>query len=161
MLFRQKHNVIRDLKKDFNFKRERPVGPHRHRPPNEIDPRYIRTTALVWSEIFKVYLGSMCTHWLETPQPLPTPRILAHIRGRYWSAKIDNISLWSPQLEPISKIEILKCRVPVSNTLRNIFVLPFTGQLFYGDHLLRGEGKVFGGERESVDMKDRPLLEEY
>jgi hypothetical protein len=29
----------------------------------------------------------------ETPQPLPSPRIWAHIRGRYWSAKIDDISL--------------------------------------------------------------------
>jgi len=27
-----------------------------------------------------------CTHWLR-------PRIWAHIRGRYWSAKIDDISL--------------------------------------------------------------------
>ncbi len=29
----------------------------------------------------------------ETPQPLPSHRIWSHIRGRYWSAKIDNISL--------------------------------------------------------------------
>jgi hypothetical protein len=31
----------------------------------------------------------------ETLQ-LPPPPIWAHIRGRYWSAKIDNISLWPP-----------------------------------------------------------------
>jgi hypothetical protein len=29
----------------------------------------------------------------ETPQLPPSPRIRAHIRGRYWSAKIDDISL--------------------------------------------------------------------
>ncbi len=29
----------------------------------------------------------------ETPQLPPSPRIWAHIRGRYWSAKIDDISL--------------------------------------------------------------------
>jgi hypothetical protein len=29
----------------------------------------------------------------ETPQPSPSPRIWSHIRGRYWSAKIDDISL--------------------------------------------------------------------
>jgi hypothetical protein len=28
----------------------------------------------------------------ETPQLPPSPRIWAHIRGRYWSAKIDEIS---------------------------------------------------------------------
>jgi hypothetical protein len=45
------------------------------------------------------YMGSMCTavpvlnvQKAETPKP-PHPRIWAHIRGRYWSAKIDNISL--------------------------------------------------------------------
>ncbi len=38
------------------------------------------------------------THWLRprnTPPP-PSPRIWAHIRGRSWSAKIDDISLWPP-----------------------------------------------------------------
>jgi hypothetical protein len=30
--------------------------------------------------------------WLETLQP-PPPRFWAHIRGRCWSAKIDDISL--------------------------------------------------------------------
>ncbi len=41
-----------------------------------------------------------CTHWLRprnSPPPPPCPRIWAHIReGRYWSAKIDDISLWPP-----------------------------------------------------------------
>jgi hypothetical protein len=42
--------------------------------------------------------GSMCMHiaqlysLVETPQP-PPPRIWAQIRGRYWSAKKDDISL--------------------------------------------------------------------
>ena len=26
----------RDLKKDYNWKRERPFGPHRHQPPNRL-----------------------------------------------------------------------------------------------------------------------------
>ena len=30
------HNSIRDLRKDFSWKRERPVGPHKHKPPNLI-----------------------------------------------------------------------------------------------------------------------------
>jgi hypothetical protein len=30
------------------------------------------------------------THWLRPRNP---PRIWAHIRGRYWSASIDDISL--------------------------------------------------------------------
>jgi hypothetical protein len=38
--------------------------------------------------------GSTGTHWLRSRNPPPSPRIWAHIRGRYWSAKIDDISLW-------------------------------------------------------------------
>ena len=33
---RHGHNTIRDLKKDYCWKRERPLGPHRHKPPNLI-----------------------------------------------------------------------------------------------------------------------------
>ncbi len=33
-----------------------------------------------------------CTHWLRPRNP-PPPRIWAHIRGRSWSAKIDDFSL--------------------------------------------------------------------
>ncbi len=39
-----------------------------------------------------------CTHWLRHRNP-PPPRIWAHIRGLYWSAKIDDISLWPPGFE--------------------------------------------------------------
>jgi hypothetical protein len=44
------------------------------------------------------YLGSMCTAVLIgwDPQPPPPPCIWAFIIGRYWSAKIDHISLCSP-----------------------------------------------------------------
>jgi hypothetical protein len=38
--------------------------------------------------LFGLHVHSF-THWLRPP----TPRIWAHIRGRYWSAKIDDISL--------------------------------------------------------------------
>lgn len=31
---RMAHNTIRDLRKDFKWKRERPIGPHKHKPPN-------------------------------------------------------------------------------------------------------------------------------
>jgi hypothetical protein len=34
-----------------------------------------------------------CTHWLKPCNP---PRIWAHLGGCYWSAKIDDISLWPP-----------------------------------------------------------------
>jgi hypothetical protein len=46
-------------------------------------------------ELDQVYLGSCVQLYLmaETPQFPPSPRIWAHIRGRYWSAKIDDISL--------------------------------------------------------------------
>jgi hypothetical protein len=32
----------------------------------------------------------------DTPQPPPSPRIWTHIRGRYWSAKKDDISMLLP-----------------------------------------------------------------
>ena len=33
---RHGHSSIRDLRKDYSWKRERPLGPHRHKPPNLI-----------------------------------------------------------------------------------------------------------------------------
>ncbi len=37
------------------------------------------------------------THWMRIHSPPPhPPRIWAHIRGRYWSPKTDDISLWPP-----------------------------------------------------------------
>ncbi len=40
-----------------------------------------------------------CTHWLR-PRIPPSPRLWTHlrVRGRYWSAKIDDISLWPSNL---------------------------------------------------------------
>ncbi len=48
----------------------------------------------------KVYLVSMCTVVLIGSQP-PLAPIWAHIRGRFWSARIDDISLW-PLLKTFS-----------------------------------------------------------
>jgi hypothetical protein len=47
----------------------------------------------------KIYLGSCVQLYslAETPQILPPPRIWAHIRGRHWSAKTDEISLKPPE----------------------------------------------------------------
>jgi hypothetical protein len=41
--------------------------------------------------LFGLHVNS-CTHWLR-PRNSPSPRIWAHLRGSYWSAKIDDISL--------------------------------------------------------------------
>jgi hypothetical protein len=38
--------------------------------------------------LFGLHVHS-CTHWLIPRNPHPPPRIWAHVRGRYWSAKID------------------------------------------------------------------------
>jgi hypothetical protein len=45
--------------------------------------------------LFGLHVHS-CTHCCDPATSLP--RIWAHIRGRYWSAKIDDISLWPPDL---------------------------------------------------------------
>jgi hypothetical protein len=49
--------------------------------------------------LFGLHVHS-CTHYLilQLP-PSPLPRIWAHIRGRYWSAKIDDISLKPPDID--------------------------------------------------------------
>ncbi len=46
----------------------------------------------------KFFLGSICTAVLIgwDPATPPSPRIWAHIRGRYWSAKVDEIFFWAP-----------------------------------------------------------------
>ncbi len=48
----------------------------------------VRSPKYIWEQL---YLR------IKRLRPLnPTPRIWAHIRGHYWSAKIDDISLWPP-----------------------------------------------------------------
>ncbi len=42
-----------------------------------------------------------CTHWLR---PRNSPRIWAHRRGRYWSAKIDDISYLPPDFRRTTMI---------------------------------------------------------
>ncbi len=44
--------------------------------------------------LFGLHVHS-CTHWLGS-RNTPPPGIWAHIRWCYWSAKIDDISLWYP-----------------------------------------------------------------
>jgi hypothetical protein len=50
----------------------------------------VRSPKFIWAPLHS------CTHWLRLP-----PRIWAHIRGRYWSAKIDD-SLCNPLVIPVS-----------------------------------------------------------
>jgi hypothetical protein len=49
---------------------------------------------LDFQSLFGLHVNS-CTHWLR-PRNSPPPRTWAHIRGRYWSDKIDDISLCDP-----------------------------------------------------------------
>ncbi len=49
----------------------------------------VRSLKFIWAPCAQLYSLA------ETPQLHPFPRIWAHIRGRYWSAKIDDISLWT------------------------------------------------------------------
>ncbi len=70
-------------------------------------------TVQIWSSISKVYLCSMHVHISvtlgETPQAATThPRIWAHIPGRYWSAKKDDISLWPPDFTCLMKEAVCK-----------------------------------------------------
>ncbi len=53
----------------------------------------VRSPKFIWAPCEQLYSLA------ETP-PSPS-RIWAHIRGRYWSAKVDDISLWSPRFVPL------------------------------------------------------------
>jgi hypothetical protein len=39
-----------------------------------------------------VHCAQLYTHWLRPRNLPPSPRFWAHVRGRYWSAKIYDIS---------------------------------------------------------------------
>ncbi len=45
-----------------------------------------------------------CTHWLRPRNPAP-PSAFGLIRGRYWSAKIDDVSLWLPALRSKKEVD--------------------------------------------------------
>jgi hypothetical protein len=47
----------------------------------------VRFPKFIWAPVYG------CTHWLRLRNSPTSPRIWAHIRGCYWSAKIDDISL--------------------------------------------------------------------
>ncbi len=67
--------------------------------------------------LFGLHVHS-CTHWLRPSNPPPPlPGIWTHIRGRYWSVKIDEISLWPS--DPDITTVYLVCR----NVTVNIFRL--------------------------------------
>jgi hypothetical protein len=93
----------------FSPKFRSPLLPYSHNKPQGHDHCVTRILlkALVhrlnigWSylvdlqSLFGLHVHS-CTHWLrpcDTPAPF---RIWAHIRVRFWSAKIDDISVWPP-----------------------------------------------------------------
>jgi hypothetical protein len=66
----------------------------------DLPPNYRLNMELDLQSLFGLHVHS-CTHWLRHRTPPHPPRIWAHIRERYWSAKIDDISVTSyPQ--PIS-----------------------------------------------------------
>jgi hypothetical protein len=47
----------------------------------------VRSPKFIWAPVYS------CTHWLRPRNSPPPDPIWAHIRGRYWSGKIDDISL--------------------------------------------------------------------
>ncbi len=60
-----------------------------------------RSTKFIWALCTQLYSLA------ETPQLPPPPRIWAHIRGRYWSAKLDGMaSLCDPMLEHTFKTSL-------------------------------------------------------
>jgi hypothetical protein len=52
--------------------------------------------------LFGLHIVHSCTHW-QRPRNSPPLHIWAHIKGRYWSAKIEDISLKPPEWEVYSK----------------------------------------------------------
>ncbi len=61
----------------------------------------------------------------DNPQP-PPPRIWAHIRGRYWSTKVDDISLWPPWRRPIMTTWLI-----MITCLKQIWLIFFAQKLWF------------------------------
>jgi hypothetical protein len=69
----------------FDPENSHQIAPIWHPRLGEIE-YVVRSPKFIWAPCSQLFSLA------ETPQPSPTPRIWAHIRGRYWSAKIDDIS---------------------------------------------------------------------
>ncbi len=67
--------------------------------------------------LFGLHVHS-CTHWLHETRN--SPRIWAHIRGHYWSANINDISLWSPAC---NVLYLLLRATPLYGSLPLVFIL--------------------------------------
>jgi hypothetical protein len=80
----------------------------------------------------------MCTAVLIGWSPA-TPHVLAHIRGRYWSAKIDDISLWPSGRTYLFSLSLSLCiatlydwlllvrkKLPLTFSLSNLSYLQYT-----------------------------------
>ncbi len=63
-------------------------------PPKEIMHRL--NMELDRQSLFGLHVHSCILIGWDPATPPPPPPIWSHIRGRYWSAKIDDISLWPP-----------------------------------------------------------------
>jgi hypothetical protein len=62
-------------------------------PPSNICIIHRLNIELDLLSLFGLHVHS-CTHWLKPRKTPPPPHLIwAHLRGRYWSAKIDDISL--------------------------------------------------------------------
>jgi hypothetical protein len=128
-----------------------------HRPSMELDLQS-------WFGLHVI----LCMHTLhsciyslaETPQLPPTPCVWAHLRGRYWSAKIDDISLWPPAVQQLlswswgeffshftsrEKSVVLRrltlagpliCSLILQNVYRNIYSTVYAQVLLVGRQLL-------------------------
>jgi len=57
----------------------------------------VKSPKFIWASCVQLYLFG----W----DPATPPRIWAHIRGRYWLAKIDDISLWPPACNHRTKVK--------------------------------------------------------
>jgi hypothetical protein len=81
-------------------KKNRTSGLVEHRFNMELDlPKFL------WAPCAQLY-------WLRPRNP--SPLILADIRGRYWSAKIDDISWWPPEYR-LDEIRVLHTEYPSQN----------------------------------------------
>ncbi len=64
-------------------------------------PYGVGSPKFIWAPYSQLY-GTVLIGWDPATSPSPSPRIWAHIRRRYWSAKIDDISVWPPDEKPLA-----------------------------------------------------------
>ncbi len=90
--------------------------------------------------IFRLHVQNCAQLYsLLRPRNSPPPRIWAYIRGRYWPATIDDISLWLPVRNPSASNSFYNCGIYIQMYCKDdIYSIMMKHQMIFFSALARG-----------------------